>query len=130
MIEFTANGGDGYSMLSEYEVDREALITDTDALGQYIEHNLNGIIPEKYAKFQGRINIVNGTNGTNQIFNYFRKKNSGRGLSTGGIIAIIISCVVVLIAITALFFICKAKNPPSHVDNTSTKINIKNYVNN
>jgi len=136
LLEYTANGGDGYSMFSEYEVDREALMTDTDALDYYIGHNLNGIIPEKYAKLQGRINIVNGTNDENVTndengaFNYFTKKSSNKGLSAGGIIAIIICSIVALICVTALAFLCKGKGNSFQIDNTGSNINFKNYANN
>ena len=59
MIEFTAGGGDGYSMFAKYNVTNESLVTDTDALCMYIQNNLNGTIPEKYKSYQGRINIYN-----------------------------------------------------------------------
>ena len=59
LIEFIANGGDGYSMFSQFEIFNESLVTDTDALGLFILDNLQGEIPEKYKDFQGRINIYN-----------------------------------------------------------------------
>lgn len=59
LIEFIANGGDGYSMLSKFEIYNESLITDTDALTNFIHDDLNGEIPIRYKEFQGRINIVN-----------------------------------------------------------------------
>ena len=62
LIEFMAGGGDGYSMLAKYSVSNESLITDTDALCLFIENNLNGNIPQKYEKYQGRINIYNRSN--------------------------------------------------------------------
>ena len=61
LLEFMAIGGDGYSMLSNFEVTQEALLTDTDALFLYIKNSLNGEIPEKYSKLQGRINFKNET---------------------------------------------------------------------
>ncbi len=61
LVEFIANGGDGYSMFSNYEVINEPLLTDTDALVSYIQNDLNGTIPEKYKDYQGRINFKNQT---------------------------------------------------------------------
>ena len=57
LIEFTAKGGDGYSMLAEFDILNEALITDTDAFCYYIQNNLKGEIPKIYNEFQGRINF-------------------------------------------------------------------------
>ena len=57
LLEFIASGGDGYSMISKVEVDKEALLTDTDAVTKYIKDNLEGKIPDKYKDVQGRINI-------------------------------------------------------------------------
>ena len=59
MNEYLATGGDGYSMLSDYEITREALVTDTNALSIFIEYNLKGEIPEKYSESQGRIIATN-----------------------------------------------------------------------
>ena len=57
LIEYTAKGGDGYSMLGKFEVHNESLLTDTDAFSVYIQNNLHGEIPKDYQDFQGRINI-------------------------------------------------------------------------
>jgi 2',3'-cyclic-nucleotide 2'-phosphodiesterase (5'-nucleotidase family) len=35
LLEFTANGGDGYSMIGDVEVYKEGLLTDTDAVTNY-----------------------------------------------------------------------------------------------
>ena len=59
--DFLVFGGDGYSMLTPYEVINESIYTDTDAFAQYIEYNLNGTIPETYKDYQGRIKIYNKT---------------------------------------------------------------------
>ena len=108
-IEYIANGGDGYSMFSKYEVTNESLVTDTDALVNYIQNNLNGKIPEKYKSYQGRINFKNKPltpnsgietdipttktldNTPNQGSTYFNHKKSSNKL------AIIASCVVWLL---------------------------------
>ena len=155
-IEYIANGGDGYSMFSKYEVTNESLVTDTDALVNYIEYGLNGTIPEKYKNYQGRINFKNQTiiipntnkyeeeeetlipstttlvNNTNQHFTYFNHKKSGNKLSAGGIIALIVSCVVALAIIAAIALaVRKNNNPPKKMNyyNTSiAKINDMNIV--
>jgi 2',3'-cyclic-nucleotide 2'-phosphodiesterase (5'-nucleotidase family) len=59
MSDFIGNGGDGYTMFAKYEVFKEGLFTDTDAIAYYIKNDLNGTIPAKYKDFQGRINLVN-----------------------------------------------------------------------
>ena len=55
--DFILSGGDGYSMFSEFPIVNESVYADSDALGHYIKHNLNGNIPSKYQELQGRINI-------------------------------------------------------------------------
>ena len=59
LVEYIANGGDGYSMFSKFDIYNETLITDTDALTIFIHNNLKGEIPIEYKDFQGRINIIN-----------------------------------------------------------------------
>ena len=59
LVEYIANGGDGYSMFSKFDIYNETLITDTDALTIFIHNNLKGEIPIQYKDFQGRINIIN-----------------------------------------------------------------------
>ena len=59
LVEYIANGGDGYSMFSKFDIYNETLITDTDALTIFIHNNLRGEIPIQYKDFQGRINIIN-----------------------------------------------------------------------
>ena len=61
MSDYIGNGGDGYTMIAKYEVFKEGLLTDTDAIAYYIKNDLNGIIPEKYKDFQGRINLIKGS---------------------------------------------------------------------
>ena len=72
LLEFTASGGDGYSMIGNVEVDREALLTDTDAVTDYIKENLEGKIPDKYKDVQGRINKSSKIN-YDSSENYFKK---------------------------------------------------------
>ena len=59
LIEYIANGGDGYSMFSKFDIYNECLLTDTDALTIFIHNNLKGEIPIQYKDLQGRINFVN-----------------------------------------------------------------------
>ena len=75
LLEFTASGGDGYSMIGNVEVDREALYTDTDAVTDYIKENLEGKIPDKYKDVQGRINKSSKINydSSENSYSYFKK---------------------------------------------------------
>jgi 2',3'-cyclic-nucleotide 2'-phosphodiesterase (5'-nucleotidase family) len=122
MSDYIGNGGDGYTMFAKYEVFQEGLLTDTDAIAYYIKNTLNGKIPSEYKDFQGRINMVNGTNSSQTFKRYIQRKKS-QGLSTGGIIAIIIASVIALIAaiiIAMLLFKNKPSNQQIHkkVDST------------
>ena len=100
MYEYLATGGGGYSMFSDYEITREALVTDTHALSNFIEYNLKGEIPEKYTESQGRIIAsIEINESVGSIRTYKKKKN---GLSAGAIIAIIIPCVAIVTIIAAL----------------------------
>ena len=95
---FMANGGDGYSMLSKYDVIKEALLTERDLLGVYIKEDLNGIIPEKYKALEGRINIKNNDSEESE------EKNKNTGLSPTAIIASIASIfIIALIYFLKLF---------------------------
>jgi 2',3'-cyclic-nucleotide 2'-phosphodiesterase (5'-nucleotidase family) len=122
MSDYIGNGGDGYTMFAKYEVFQEGLLTDTYAIAYYIKNTLNGKIPSEYKDFQGRINMFNGTNSSQTFKRYIQRKKS-QGLSTGGIIAIIIASVIVLIAaiiIAMLLFKNKPSNQQIHkkVDST------------
>ena len=107
MSTYIAAGGDGYTMFNKYDIFNESLLTDSDAIADYIVSELNKEIPEKYNKLQGRINLVNGSvsSSTTEIKKLIEKKNSN-GLSTGGIIAIIIPSVLLLLAAVAIAFMC------------------------
>ena len=59
LLEFHANGGDGYFIFDEFDLCNESLITDIDAFCYFIENNLKGEVPEKYKGLQGRIKIDN-----------------------------------------------------------------------
>ena len=62
-------------MIGNVEVDREALLTDTDAVTDYIKENLEGKIPDKYKDVQGRINKSSKTNydSSENSYSYFKK---------------------------------------------------------
>ena len=62
LIEYTAKGGDGFSMFDKFEVFNECLLTDTDAFCNYIDKNLHGEIPKEYKDIQGRIKIKDSQN--------------------------------------------------------------------
>ena len=101
LIDFIANGGDGYSMFAKYEVYNESLMTDTDSLDNYIKNDLNGSIPLKYKDLQGRIIIINNSD-INSLLN---KKRDRWILSTGEIIAIIVPLVIILIVVSIIAII-------------------------
>ena len=147
MSDFLGNGGDGYNMFAGYEVSQEGLYTDTDSIAYFIKNDLNGKIPSEYKDLQGRINFVNGSNPTSipttsptsvppstststprnnsNIGTLIQRKKSG-GLSTGGIIAIIIPALVVLIAAAVIAMICSSKNAQiQHISNSTTNSNIQ-----
>jgi 2',3'-cyclic-nucleotide 2'-phosphodiesterase (5'-nucleotidase family) len=64
-LEYLGNGGDGYSMFSNYDVYYESVLTDTDSLIYFIKNELNGNIPEKYKEVEGRVNIKNSSSSSN-----------------------------------------------------------------
>ena len=68
LLEYTAKGGDGYSMFDEFEVFNESLLTDTDVFCYYIENILKGEIPEEYKDIQGRIKFKESSNMSVQLF--------------------------------------------------------------
>ena len=111
LIEFTANGGDGYSMFAKYEVANESLITETDALSLYIQNVLKGEIPEKYKDLQGRINIMNKNESIKNI-NYLDNKKINGKLSIGSIVALILSCITILGILISFIFLFKSKKYP------------------
>ena len=53
--EFFLGGGDGYSMMAQFEAKKTSIGVDNEIIIKYIETNLNGIIPIKYKKPEGRI---------------------------------------------------------------------------
>ena len=121
LIEFLANGGDGYEMFTKYETSKEGLATDTESITDYIRYELNGTIPERYSKTQGRISASNETS-TNTDKATDTNSEDGNsttptyrhsdGLSTGAIVAIIIPCVVVL-CLAAILALMLSKRAPA-----------------
>ena len=52
---YTLTGGDGYTMFTEADILEVLPLADNELFAKYIEENLEGVIPEKYAEPQGRI---------------------------------------------------------------------------
>ena len=48
-------GGDGYTMFKDAEIYSTTMLTDNEVVMKYIEDDLDGEIPAKYAEPQGRI---------------------------------------------------------------------------
>lgn len=123
MFEYLANGGSGYTMFANYEITREGLVTDTQALSDFIEYNLKGEIPKKYSETQGRIKITNKTDESDGTHRLYHKKN--KGLSTSTIIAIIIPCVVAIVAISSFALIIRKRfSTNNNTSSTESKDNI------
>ena len=55
--DYILNGGDGFTMFSQFPIVNESVFADTDAFVYYIRNNLKGEIPSKYQELQDRINI-------------------------------------------------------------------------
>ena len=110
LLEFIANGGDGYSMFNEFDVLREALITDTDAFSSFIEKYHE--IPDKYKDLQGRINFIDGKNDEDEPSSHTK-------------IILIICAIIVLIAISIIFIIFRGRICPKL---TSKKIDSTNGI--
>ena len=55
--DFILNGGDGFTMFAEFPTVNESIYTDSDAIGYYIQNNLEANIPSKYVDLQDRINM-------------------------------------------------------------------------
>ena len=53
--DFLAEGGDGYSMFTKYNLTNDTLMIDNEALKFYLINELNRTIPEEYKYIQGRI---------------------------------------------------------------------------
>ncbi len=106
-------------MFNDYEITREALVTDILALSNFIEYELKGEIPQKYSESQGRIIATNETDGS---FGSFRKyQNKSKGLPAGAIIGIIIPCMAVVVFVAALIIKNRKDSSPSN-NNPSQEI--------
>ena len=55
ITQYLLTGGDGYTMFADAELLTDTMLVDNEMLIKYIDENLGGIIPEKYAKPDGRI---------------------------------------------------------------------------
>ncbi|MBR4979144.1 MAG: bifunctional metallophosphatase/5'-nucleotidase, partial [Clostridia bacterium] len=58
ITQYLLTGGDGYTMFADAELLTDTMLVDNEMLIKYIDENLGGIIPEKYAKPDGRITWV------------------------------------------------------------------------
>lgn len=54
---FCPGGGDGYAMFKDAEQIATTMMVDNEVVMRYIEENHGGVIPESYARPQGRILI-------------------------------------------------------------------------
>lgn len=50
--------GDGFTMFKDAEIMKDSVMLDSELLGQYIKNNLGSTVGQKYAKEQGRINVL------------------------------------------------------------------------
>ena len=64
---FITHGGDGYSMFAKYEAINNAIGIDNEVFLEYIQKDLNGVIPDKYRTTEGRIIIGDGTSSSEEI---------------------------------------------------------------
>ena len=58
MTDYMSEGGDGYSIFKKYQESMTTSKIDQAIFKIYIIENLNGVIPEKYQKKEGRIKII------------------------------------------------------------------------
>ena len=57
--EFLLTGGDHYTMFkNDARITGTTNMTDNTLLAEYIEKNLNGVIPENYRQAEGRIHVI------------------------------------------------------------------------
>ena len=69
--DFLAQGGDGYSMFSKYNLTNDTSFVDNEAFKFYLETELNRTIPDKYETTQDR--IVKAKKNSDYYLKYFRK---------------------------------------------------------
>ena len=55
---YLQGGGDGMAMMKNTEILRTLQYQDNTLLAEYIETNLNGVVPETYSNTEGRIRII------------------------------------------------------------------------
>ena len=53
--DYLFTGGDGYTMFKDAEIISSTMLPDNEVVMKYIEEDLDGVVPEKYAEPQGRI---------------------------------------------------------------------------
>ena len=69
--DFLAEGGDGFSMFTKYNLTNDTSLVDNEAFKFYLETELNRTIPNKYKTTQGR--IVKAKKNSDYYIKYFRK---------------------------------------------------------
>ena len=69
--DFLAEGGDGFSMFTKYNLTNDTSLVDNEAFKFYLETELNRTIPNKYKTTQGR--IVKAKKNSDYFIKYFRK---------------------------------------------------------
>ena len=69
--DFLAEGGDGYSMFTKYNLTNDTLMIDNEALKFYLINVLNRTIPEEYKYIQGRI-VKEKKSNSNYYIKYFK----------------------------------------------------------
>ena len=69
--DFLAEGGDGYSMFTKYNLTNDTLMIDNEALKFYLINELNRTIPEEYKYIQGRI-VKEKKSNSNYYIKYFK----------------------------------------------------------
>ena len=95
--------------------------------------NASILFPNEDFSTQSDMDNIKTTTVDNYNQTYFYNKKSNKGLSTGGIIAIVIPSVIVLIGAVILGVVLGSPKPPMinpQIDNTSNTLSIKNVVDN
>ena len=98
--KFISEGGDGFSMFSKYKDYLTTSGVDNESVMKYIQNDLKGIIPKKYNKIEGRINIYPKSGNENSEKNEGEKKTTK--ILLGIFIALGIICIIIIIYVIYL----------------------------
>lgn len=66
ITNYVHSGGDGFTMFVNAELVKMTMLSDYEALMQYIEEDLGGVIPDSYRETAGRINFVENSKTENK----------------------------------------------------------------